>query len=496
VSHETQALPALARKPEKEDADVSYNHYDRLSALDSAFLGIEDGNAHMHIGAVGLFDAGPLAASKGGIDFESIVDRVGAAIHQSDRFKQKLAYIPGANWPVWIDDASYNLRYHVRHTCLPAPGDERLLKRLAGRIMSEELDRGKPLWELWFVEGVEGGRFAVISKIHHAMADGVSGADLLSTLMGPDPEHSPERSGGWEARPAPTPQRLVVDELTRLARIPFSLMGAGWRAFTRPVELLSTAREEVAHLGETLEQVISPASETEFNQVIGPHRRFDWTRLEIAKIREVKKQLGGTLNDVVLTVLTGVIRDHFITRGLSLQDLDFRVMVPVNVRSLEEQGALGNRLSMLVVPLPLDEVDPRRRHDRVCEATRGAKASSQKAVGEVLAEIADMTGSGVLTRLVQIGLQSRIANLVVTNVPGPPVAVYLFGAKLLEIYPVVPLGANQTLGVALFSYDGTLHWGFNADWDQLPDLHEIVELVNREFAELQAVAERRPRVVG
>jgi len=155
---------------------VSYNHYDRLSALDSAFLGIEDGNAHMHIGAVAIFDAGPLATSQGGIDFELIVERTGAAIHQNDRFKQKLSYIPGSNWPVWIDDARFNLRYHVRHTCLPAPGDERILKRLAGRIMSEELDRGKPLWELWFVEGVEGGRFAVISKIHHAMADGVAGA--------------------------------------------------------------------------------------------------------------------------------------------------------------------------------------------------------------------------------------------------------------------------------------------------------------------------------
>jgi diacylglycerol O-acyltransferase len=150
----------------------------------------------------------------------------------------------------------------------------------------------------------------------------------------------------------------------------------------------------------------------------------------------------------------------------------------------------------LLVPLPLDEVDPRRRHERVCQATREAKESSQKATGEVLAEIADLTGSGVLTRLVRVGLQSRIANLVVTNVPGPPVAVYLFGARLLEIYPVVPLGANQALGVALFSYDGTLYWGFNADWDQLPDLHELVELVSREFAELQAVASSRPRVVA
>jgi WS/DGAT/MGAT family acyltransferase len=472
---------------------LSYNHYDRLSALDSAFLDIEDGNAHMHIGAVGLFDAGPLTTPEGGIDFERILERISAAIHQNDRFKQKLRYIPGVNWPVWIDDSRFNIRYHVRHTCLPAPGDERHLKRLAGRLMSGELDRGKPLWELFFVEGIEGGRFAVISKVHHAMADGIAGADLLSVLMGPDPEFIPDRAGGWEARPAPTAQRLVVDEFSRLARIPFSLLGAGWRAFTRPGETFAAVREEVGNLGTTLEKTLSRASETEFNQKIGPHRRFDWTRLEIAEIR---KQLGGTLNDVVLTVMTGVIRDNFIARGLSLRDLDFRVMVPVSVRSLEEKAALGNRVSMLVVPLPLDEVDPRRRHERVCEATREAKESSQQLAGEVLAEIADLTSSGLLTRLVRLGLQSRIANLVVTNVPGPPAAVYLFGAKLLEIYPVVPLGVNQVLGVALFSYNGSLYWGFNADWDQLPDLHEMVDLVSREFAELQAISGRRPRVVA
>jgi WS/DGAT/MGAT family acyltransferase len=288
----------------------------------------------------------------------------------------------------------------------------------------------------------------------------------------------------------------VFDEVSRIARIPFALMGAGWRAFTHPSETVATARKEIANLGATLEKALSPASETEFNQEIGPHRRFDWTRLELDEIREVRKQLGGTLNDVMLTVITGVIRDNFITRGLSVTGLDFRVMVPVNVRNLEEKGALGNRVSMLLVPLPLDEVDPRRRHDRICLATREAKESSQQATGEALAEIADLTGSGLLTRLLRVGLQSRIANLVVTNVPGPPVAVYLFGAKLLEIYPVVPLGTNQVLGVALFSYDGTLYWGFNADWDQLPDLHEIVDLVQREFAELQAVASRRPRVVA
>ena len=471
---------------------MSYNHYDRLSALDSAFLEIEDGNAHMHIGAVAIFDAEPLTTAEGGIDFERIVEYIGAEIHRNDRFQQKLSYIPGVNWPVWVDDTRFNLRYHVRHTCLPAPGDERLLKRLAGRIMSEELDRGKPLWELWFVEGLEGGRFAVISKLHHAMADGISGADLLSVLMGPDPEHRVARQAGWEARPAPTPQRLLIDEATRRVRLPFALLGAGWRALTHPVDTLGAVADEIMGLGSTLRTAMNPASETAFNQELGPHRRFDWTRVEIDGIRELRKHLGGTLNDVVLTVISGVIRRNYIARGLPFDGLDFRVMVPVNVRRSEEQGELGNRVSMLLVPLPVEEAEPRRRHEQVCEATRAAKESSQRATGQALAEIADLTGSGLLTQLVRAGLQSGIANFVVTNIPGPPVAVYLLGAKLLEVYPVVPLSIKQALGVALFSYDGTLYWGFNADWDQLPDLHELVEYVGLEFAELLAVAERDP----
>jgi len=475
---------------------MSYSHYDRLSALDSAFLEIEDGNAHMHIGAVGVFETGPLASASGGLDFDRIVDFIGTAVQKNDRFQQKLAYVPGTSWPVWVDDARFNLRYHVRHTCLPSPGDERVLKRLTGRVMSEELDRGKPLWELWFVEGVEGGRFAVISKVHHAMADGVSGVDLLAAVMGPDPDFRPERSAAWRPRPAPSSERLAIDELTRIARVPFSFVNAGLRALAHPLDALGSAFEGVAGLGESLRSAMNPASETAFNQPLGPHRRFDWASLEIGEIREIRKQLGGTLNDVVLTLVTGAVRRHFGARGLPLFDLDFRVMVPVNVRSREEQGELGNKVSMLVVPLPIEDGDLRSRHARVCEATQAAKESSQRASGEALAEIADLTGSSLLTQLVRAGLQSRVANLVVTNVPGPPKSVYLLGAKLLHVYPVVPLAINQALGIALFSYNGTLHWGFNADWDQLPDLHEIVGFLEEEFDELRSVCGREPRAVA
>lgn len=470
---------------------MSYHHYDRLSALDTAFLEIEDGNAHMHIGAIAIFDAVSLTTTEGGIDFERIIDWIGSEIQKNDRFQQKLAYIPAANWPVWVDDARFNLRYHIRHSCLPAPGNDRLLKRLAGRIMSEELDRGKPLWELWFVEGLEGGRFAVISKVHHAMADGVSGADLLSVLMGPDPLRRPEPAKPWRPRPAPSSQQLVLDEAARLARIPFKLLRAGLGVAAHPIHALESVRDEVSGLGSSLSKTLTPASETGFNQELGPHRRFDWARVSIDDIREIRKHLGGTLNDVVLTVLTGAIRRNFAARGMELDDLDFRVMVPVSVRSDDEHDTLGNRVSMLLVPLPIDARDRRERHERVCEATLAAKASHQRAAGEVLAGIADAASSGILTRLVRAGIQNRVANLVVTNIPGPPIPVYLSGAKMLEVYPVVPLSPKQALGVALFSYDGVLYWGFNADWDQLPDLHDFVTLVEHEFADLLTEAAGR-----
>jgi WS/DGAT/MGAT family acyltransferase len=209
---------------------VTYTHYDRLSALDAAFLDIEDASAHMHIGSVGIFETGPLKRPEGGIDIAAIRDAAGAALRRNPRFRQRLSRVPLLRQPIWVDDEKFNLDYHLRHTCLPAPGDLRQLKRLAGRILSQQLDRGKPLWEMWFVEGLEADRFAVISKIHHCIADGISGVDLLGAFMGRDPEHRAQTASRWIPRAAPGPARLVADELSRRARLPLSLASAGARA--------------------------------------------------------------------------------------------------------------------------------------------------------------------------------------------------------------------------------------------------------------------------
>jgi len=471
---------------------MTYCYYDRLRALDSAFLDLEDGNSHMHIGAVAIFEEGPLARPGGGIDFERILESIGGALLSRARFQQKLARIPVLDDPVWVDDANFNLRYHVRHTCLPAPGDERLLKRLAGRVMSEELDRGKPLWELWFVEGIEGGRFAMISKIHHSLADGISGVDLFSAILTPDPNKPLPETRNWIPRPVPSARRLLWDELNRRARLPFDLLRIGARAVASVGDTLAAAGKVAEGLAEVVGSSLRPASETVFNQPLGPHRRLDWVRFDLAEAKEVSRTLGGTLNDGVLCVVAGAVARFLQARGLRVGDLSLRVVVPVSLRSDGDRGAPGNRVSMVLVPLPIDEPNPRERFRRIVETTRAIKQTDRKQEGEILAEIADWAFSGFLARLARFGLQSRVANFVVTNVPGPQQPVYLLGARMLEAFPVVPLATNQGLGVALLSYDGGLGWGFNADWDLLPDLHEFVAAIEAEYAQLRSLA-REPR---
>ena len=461
-----------------------YSHYERLSAMDATFLDLEDSNSHMHIGSVGIFDAGPVTVG-GGLDMERLLGLSGVALQNNARFRQKIIRIPRLEAPVWVDDERFNLDYHVRHTALPAPGDERKLKRLAGRIMSQQLDRGKPLWEMWFVEGLEGDRFAVISKIHHCLADGVSGVDLLSGLMGPNPDHVAKAPARWIPRPAPAPRRMLMDELGRRASAPLSLL--------RGREHLPGALGDAARgLGETLSAGLSQASPTPLNDDLGPHRRFDWTSFELDAVKGIRKRLGGTLNDVVLAVVTGAVRKFLSARGMRVEELDFRTLVPVSVRTEDEHGKLGNRVSTLMARLPLDEPDPAKRLARVVETTSELKGGRQALGGEALAKVADLVFPEFMTLYARMAIRGLAANMVVTNVPGPPVPIYMLGARMLEVFPVVPLAAKQGLGVALFSYDDRLFWGFNSDWDAVPDLHDFVEDVEEEFARLQALAADTP----
>jgi len=467
---------------------MPYSHYDRLTALDASFLALEDDVSHMHVGSIGIFDAAPLRGAHGGIDHGRIEAYSEAALARLPRFRQRLQWVPLYGRPVWIDDERFNLHYHVRHTALPKPGDLRQLKRLAGRIMSQQLDRGKPLWEIWYVEGLEGDRFAIISKVHHCMVDGLSGVDLMAALMRVDADASVVPAPAWMPRPAPGQAQLLADEALHRAALPLAAAQAGRAALAHPGAALEAGRDALVGVYEALTAGLTPASPCPLNVAIGPHRRFDWTRMDLAAVKGIRHALGGTVNDVVLAIVAGALRRFLRSRGERPQDLALRAMVPVSVRRAEQRGTLGNRVSFVLAGLPVGERDARQRLRAVCATTAQLKGSQTAHGTELLEELSDRTFLSLFVEVARLGARARSYNLVVTNVPGPPFPVYFLGAPMREIYPVVPLYADQALGIALFSYDGGLFWGFNADWDALPDLHDIVGHVDAEFQTLCAAA--------
>jgi diacylglycerol O-acyltransferase len=467
-------------------SDMAYTHYDRLTALDASFLELESESVHMHVGSVGIFDPAPAADTTEGVDFDLILRQIEAGLLRAPRFRQKLDTAPITGHPVWVDDEHFNLLYHVRHTALPLPGDDRQLKRLVGRIMSEKLDRTKPMWEMWIVEGLESGHIALISKIHHCLIDGVSGVDLLSSFMGVTESHSATASEHrWMPRPPPSGAQMVVDEAWRRATLPGKVAGGLLRALGRPTESFREASHNVTGFSESLSKAFSPASETPLNLPIGPHRRFDWTRFDLGVVREIKSKLGGTVNDVVLACVAGAVRKFMLERGFDVDDIDFRVFIPVSTRKESQRGKLGNRVSMVVASLPVGEPDARKRLQQITTETRRIKESGQVEGNEAFEEIGDWTSTGLITSMAKLAASRRTFNLVVTNVPGPPMAVYLNGARLLESYPLVPLYENQALGIALFSYDGGLYWGFNSCWDRMPELHDFIIAIEHEFEGLR-----------
>jgi WS/DGAT/MGAT family acyltransferase len=476
-----------------------YAHAERLSALDASFLALEDASAHMHIGAVALFEAAPLARPGGGIDFDRIQRLMEAGMYRLPRYRQRLARIPLLDHPVWVDDDRFNLAYHLRHTHLPLPGDERQLKRLAGRIMSQQLDRTKPLWEMWVVEGLEGDRFAVITKVHHCMIDGVGSVELTGSVMRLTPDPDPrleEPAPRWIPRPVPSPRQLLAGELSRRALDPLVAAARLHRALRDPRGAGDSLLDSLRGIGEALAAGLRPASPTPLNVEIGPHRRFDWTSMDLAAVKAIRSRLGGTVNDVVLAIVAGALRKFLRRRGEAVERLDFRAMVPVNVRTRSERASLGNRVAMLLARLPLDERDPAGRLARVVRATTELKHSRQALGVQTLEELSDHTFTTLFMLFARVAAGSRPFNLVVTNVPGPQFPIYILGARMVACYPLVPLYRNQALGIALFSYDGRLWWGFNADWDALPDLHDIVDATGAELAALGEAAGVTATVAG
>jgi WS/DGAT/MGAT family acyltransferase len=446
---------------------------DRLSALDSLFLQLEDAGAHMHVAAILIFEGeAPTHAE--------FIAQVLSRLHLVPRYRQRLARVPfGQARPVWADDPHFNPGYHIRHVALPRPGSDQELKRLAGRVFAQGLDRTKPLWELYLVEGLapaaDGSpRFALINKTHHALVDGVSGVDLTAVMfdLGPTPAPIPPPESEWVPKPAPTGTELLVDTLRDGAKVPVDAARGLLGIARAPRKALADVGKGLAGVGAVARSGMSPAPATPFNVATGPHRRYTWVDGDLEEFKRIKNALGGTINDVVLTAVTLGLGDWLRSEGHEIDGLVLRAMIPVSVRAEDERGALGNRVASMWAPLPVGIRDPARCFTAVHEAMSVLKRSGQAVGAQALTQLADFAPPTIMSQAAR--LQSRrLFNLVVTNVPGPQFPLYLLGRKLDTMYPVVPLARRQALGIAIFSYAGHLGFGLLADYDALPGLEDI-----------------------
>jgi diacylglycerol O-acyltransferase len=386
---------------------------DRLSGLDTSFLHLERDGAHMHVASTTIFEGPPPP-------HEEFRDHIASRLHLVPRFRQKLRFVPfGQGRPVWVDDPHLNLEYHVRRTALPPPGSEDQLRVLAARIFSQQLDRSKPLWEIWLAEGLMEDRFAIIGKTHHALVDGVSGIDITTVLYDSSPEPAGAAPGPeWLPRPEPHSPKLLADALLERATSPREIV-RGARALVRgPRRVASQLREGAGATGKFVGAGLS-APRTPLNVDIGSHRRFEFVTADLGEFKRIKNELGGTVNDVVLAVVTGALGRYLRARGVETGELELRAMVPVSVRADEEHGALGNRVAAMMAPLPVWCEDPAERL-RLINRTMGDLKGSGQAVGaEILTGLAGFAPPTIASQAARLQPAQRFFNLVVTNIPGP-----------------------------------------------------------------------------
>jgi diacylglycerol O-acyltransferase len=459
-------------------------HLDRLTSIDASFLHQEGPASHMHIGAVLVFEGLPPP-------FDDYLDHVRGRLHLVPRYRQKLATPPlEAGRPLWVDDPTFNLEYHVRHAALPSPGTEQQLLLLSARIASQPLDRSKPLWESWLVEGLERDRFALIFKTHHSLVDGVSGVDLATVLfdLSPNPPEPPTDLEPWEPHREPSAAELVAAGVRGAARTTAELVTRALGAVARPTTTLGTLRDAAEGLGEIVWAGLNPAPETPLNVETGPHRRFAVVRQELADYKEIKDVLGGTVNDVVLTVVSGALAQWLRSRGVRTEGLEMRALVPVSVRTAGDQGTLGNRLTAMRGPLPVYIHDPLARLRFVRKAMDGLKESKQAVGAATLAAVNNLAPPTILAQASRLNFSTRLFNLLVTNIPGPQLPLYVLGRKLEDLFPLAFLPEQHALAVAIMSYNGGIDYGLLGDYDALPDIGVIAEGIESSLQELLNVA--------
>jgi diacylglycerol O-acyltransferase len=460
---------------------------DRMSAQDASFLYLESDRSPMHVGGVSIFEGPPPEP-------QQFADHVASKLDQVPRYRQIVRTVMlGIGSPVWIDDPYFNIGYHVRRTALPAPGSDLQLQALVGRVMSQKLDRDKPLWEMWVVEGLEGGRWALLSKVHHCMVDGVAATDLMAVLL--DRERDPGEPvvpPQWAPGPYPSEAQLLVEALGGGTRMPIEFARGALSALRGPrtiaAELDMTVRGLIASAG-----LARRPPSSSLNGALGPHRRWGWARGTLTDVQAVRHALGGTVNDVVLAAISGGFRELLLARGEPV-DRPLRSLVPVSVRRPGERGTYNNRVSAMFAELPIGIADPVARLQSVTMQMAGLKESKQAVAGEVLTSLSGfappmllMVGARLASRLPQ-----RNINTGTTNVPGPQFPLYAGGRRMLESFPYIPLFASVRLAVAIFSYDGKLSFGVSGDYDTTVDLQVLCGGIERGLAELVHAAAVAP----
>jgi diacylglycerol O-acyltransferase / wax synthase len=462
-------------------------HMDRLTSFDTSFLANEKANAHMAIGAVLMFDGAPPAA-------DEFLAQIRGRVHQLPRLRQRLHYPPlGLGTPFWVDHPHFDVHRHVSRASLPAPGDERQFQQLVGELLAPPLDRGKPLWELILVEGFAEDRFAVVYKTHHAMADGISAVDIGMLLFDVDPQAQPAgEEEAWAPNHTPTRAALawragsgVLGTLARLWR---------WcrRALRQPGRARRRAADGLAGLWEVTWNLARPAPKVPFNTGPGPGRGFCWANFDLNEFKRIKNAAGGTVNDVSLAVTAGAVRRWLLEREVDVDGMELKALVPVSIRTENEHGELGNKLTAMRGPLPVGVADPIERLRTVSAEMDALKASKQPLGAEAIWGLndwfRDFAPPVLLAPTAAINFSTRLFNLLVTNFPGPQMPFYALGRELTQIYPVGFLARRHALAIAILSYNGQVGFGILSDPQALPDAERLAGHLEAALGELRTAA--------
>lgn len=452
--------------------------FHRLSALDSLFLAVENERDLMHIGITGVFEIGPLRTSEGTLDSDRIRRYSRHVLISLPKFRKKIIWVPLLRHPVLVDDDQFDPDSHLRFVTLQH-GSVAELQDLVGRIYSEPLDRRRPLWEVWFIDGLAHDKFAIVTKTHHCLVDGVAGIAAFAAILSASPDAQFDPDARWDLEPPPAPRDLLKSELQRMVRMARSALRV-----PRP-DLRNRFRALTTGVSYAVKAMLPRVSRTSLNPPrVGTKRSFAWEEFDLAAVKAVKSAASTKVNDIVLATVAGAMRRFLKRRGEDVQNITFRAMVPVSTHELGSD-VLANDVAYLLVPLPIGEPDPKERLALVSDWMKTAKSSGAVQAVSIVEKMADVASFAAVTGFARAAAHMRLYNVIVTNIRGPDIPLYFLGAKLQGAYPLVPLYGDNALGIALLSSGGKLFWGFNADCDRVPDLPQVVEDVREAFHELE-----------